>query len=319
MRSIITAKSVLVTGGGGFIGANLVRKLLAMGCQVHLLWKKSTNPWRLQDIIKRLYIYEVALEDKSSLKSLCARILPSAIFHLAAYGNYHTQQDVDQMLKTNIEGTLNLLFVSKDIPYDIFVNTGSSAEYGIKQRSMRESDTLSPMTFYAAAKASATLLCSVFAKEFQKPVVTMRPFSVYGPYEEKIRFIPKAIVSALKTEDIQITGDDVWHDYIYVDDVIDAFLATWEKKNALVGKVVNVGTGMQHTNREIVAIILRLTESRSKIVTGGYPKRGWDSSCWVSDTTLSKNLLRWKAKHSLLQGLRKTITWMQANKPLYGL
>ena len=92
-------QTVLVTGAGGFIGANLVRRLLAEGYPVHIIWKKTTNMWRLTDILPQLSLHEAELSDRKGLGNLLARIQPTAIFHLAAHGAYSSQTDIDRWLK----------------------------------------------------------------------------------------------------------------------------------------------------------------------------------------------------------------------------
>lgn len=319
MDSIVSRSPVLVTGGGGFIGANLVRRLIRLGYDVHLIWKKTTNPWRLKNVSSNLEFHNVSLLDKKALTRMVDKVKPLAIFHLATYGAYPSQTDVGEIVRVNILGTLNLLFASQVTPYEIFVNTGSSAEYGIKTKPMREDDRLEPVTFYAAAKASTTILCQVFAREYQKPVVTVRPFSVYGPYEEKTRFIPTAISKILKGEPVQITGNRVRHDFIYVEDVVDGYITLLKKKEKVSGKIINLGTGLQYTNREVVDTIGKLTGKRVQIKKEIYAKRAGDTPFWMADRKLAKNLLGWQARHSLRVGLAKTIDWISKHKSFYNL
>lgn len=309
----------MVTGGGGFIGANLVQRLILLGYDVHLIWKESTDPWRLKDLSPKLKFHKVSLLNKKGLTNLVSKIKPLAIFHLAAHGAYPSQTDAGEIVKVNILGTLNLLEASKNTPYQIFVNTGSSSEYGIKTKSMKETDNLEPLTFYAASKAAVTLLCQVFAKEYQKPIVTVRPFSAYGPYEEKTRFIPTAICRLLKNKTVKITGNNVRHDFVFVEDVVDAYIALLKKKEKVSGKIINLGTGFQYTNCDVVDTIGKLTGKRVQIKKEIYVKRVWDTPFWVADTKLAKKLLNWQARHSLEKGLAKTIDWISKHKSFYNL
>lgn len=313
----IKQKKVLVTGAGGFIGANLVRHLIKQQYQVHIIWKKTTNMWRLKNILPHLILHNISLNSKSQLTKTLQVINPYAIFHLAAHGAYSFQTNVEEMVKINIQGTLNLLYASKDIDYEIFVNTGSSSEYGFKKKPMRETDLIEPNSFYSATKASGTYLCQVFANEFNKPIATLRPFSVYGPYEDPKRFIPTIIRKLIYNQPIRITPGKQKRDFIFINDVIQAYMKTLQKGMKLKGKICNVGTGKEYSNDEIVNILFRISGKEVPVEKGAYPARSWDSSHWVSDTSHAKEILDWQSKYTVDIGLAKTYKWLQDNLTIY--
>lgn len=310
-------KKVLVTGAGGFIGANLVRQLIKENYQVHIIWKPTTNIWRLKNILPLISLHNVSLGSKSQLAKTLQKISPFAIFHLASHGAYSFQTNVQEMIKVNIAGTLNLLFASKNINYSVFVNTGSSSEYGFKRKPMKETDLLEPNSFYSATKASSTHLCQVFAKEFDKPIATLRPFSVYGPYEEKKRFIPTIIKNLLDKHPIKVTPGKQKRDFIYIDDMIHAYMCAIKKGAELKGKICNIGTGKEYSNDAIVQILFNLTKQKVPIKKGAYPTRAWDTSHWVADVSSTKRYLNWKPKYSLEKGLKKSYLWFKKNYKLY--
>lgn len=309
MNSILSREKVLITGGAGFIGANLIYKLLLLNCEINLLVRPSANLWRLKFILPRLKIHKVDISDKSGLKKIITKINPNAIIHLATYSQYRNQEEFEQMVETNIRGTLNLLTVSKDINYDVFINTGSSSEYGIKEHPMKETDLLEPVSFYAATKTSATLLCQVFSKEYRKPIVTLRPFSVYGPFEEKDRFIPTIIRAVINNKPIKLTPGKQRRDFICVEDITDIYIKTLSRGRKLSGQILNMGTGIEYTNDEVVQKLFKITNKTVKIEKGKYPKRQWDSSHWVADISKTRKILNWKPKFTLDQGLRYTYNW----------
>ncbi|MDO8658184.1 MAG: SDR family NAD(P)-dependent oxidoreductase [Candidatus Levybacteria bacterium] len=302
-------QSVLVTGGSGFIGTNLIRKLLSLNYNVNLLTRSSTNLWRIKNVLPKIKIYEASILDKQSLSKTVRKINPNFIIHLATYTQYRNQHDYRQMIETNINGTLNLLEATKDIEYSAFLNTGSSSEYGIKDSPMRETDTLEPISFYAATKASATLLCQVFAREYQKSIVTLRPFSVYGPFEEEKRFIPTIINAIIKTLPIKLTGGSERRDFIFIDDVVDIYINSMKKGKELSGQILNMGTGIEYTNDEVVETLFNATGKKVKIEKGAYPKRLWDTPHWVADIQKVQEALIWKPRFSLKEGLKKTYEW----------
>lgn len=309
MSSIITRSPVLITGGAGFIGSNLTRKLLKLGYNPYLLLKESTDIWRLKDILSKVNICKSDLLDKENLTKIVKRINPSVIIHFATYSNYRNQNDFENMVNANIIGTVNLLSVTKNINYDLFINTGSSSEYGFKDIPMKEDTVLSPVSFYAATKASTTLLCKVFSKEFDKKIITLRPFSVYGPYEDESRFIPTIMRSIIKKTPIKITTGDQRRDFIYIDDITNIYARVIEQKNKLTNEAINMGTGKEYTNDEVVRTLFKVANQRVKINKGAFPVRIWDNKHWVADTSLIKNLLNWEPKYSLEEGLKYSYIW----------
>ena len=271
--------------------------------------KKSTDIWRIKEVLNKVKVYHVDLLNKKKLTKIISKINPNFIIHLATYSNYRKQTDVEEMIDINIKGTLNLLLASKNIDYKLFLNNGSSSEYGIKNKPMNEGDYLEPISFYAVTKASATLLCQVFAKEYKKPIVTLRPFSVYGPYEEESRFVPTVIKAILKNKPIRLTPGNQRRDFIYIQDVVDIYTKTLSYGKKLSGQILNMGTGIEYTNDEVVQTLFKVTGKKVKIEKGAFPKRLWDTSHWVADISKTKKLLNWKPKFTLEDGLKKTYEW----------
>lgn len=317
MSRIITRKKALITGGAGFVGTNLARALLSQKYTVHILSKNETNQWRLADIQTKVYVHAISLLDKKGIEKLVSQINPTVIYHLAAYGGSSTQKNPEEIINTNILGTFNLLMATKNIPYTVFVNTGSSSEYGIKNKPMTETDLLTPTFFYAAAKASATHIAQVFAKEFNKPVVTFRLFSVYGPYEQPGRFVPTITKNLIEQTPIQITPGDQRRDFVFIDDVVDAYILAIKNATKLSGEICNIGTGYEYTNDEVVKKLFRATKKKTIIKKGSYAKRLWDTKHWVANITHTRKVLGWKPKYSLDTGLLKTYSWLQNNLQFY--
>jgi len=309
-------KKVLVTGGGGFLGANLVRELINYQTKVNLFLRSSTKPWRLSDIFNKVKVYEVDLENKNKVEEAIKKIKPQIIFHLAAYGCYPFQTDTNQIIKTNIQGTVNLLKALNNLDYQSFVNTGTSSEYGYKNKPMKETDLLEPASFYAVSKATATHFCQVFSKGFNKPIVTLRPFSVYGDWEEPSRFISTIITSCLKKKAIKLVPGKQVRDFLYTKDLTKAFLLAGLRNN-LGGEIINIGSGKQYLIKETAEKIIQLVGNKVKVEIGAYKPRKWDTDFWISDINKAKKLLNWKTEYSLEQGLKESISWYKNNLDLY--
>lgn len=310
-------RRVFITGAGGFVGANITRRLLKENYDVHILSRTTTPSWRLKDIWNQITYYKGDITNFPSVKKAIQKTQPDYIIHLAAYGAYHYQTDMDKIINVNIEGTKNLLEASKEILYKCFIHTGSSSEYGFKNTAMKEDDSCNPVSYYAVTKLAATNLCKVFSHTNNKPIVTFRLFSIYGPYEEPTRFIPTIVKSLIKNEQIKLTPGNQRRDFIYVDDVCDVFVKAFDQGFKIKGEICNIGTGKEYTNDEVVKSLFTVTRKKTEIKKGEYPKRNWDTPHWKANTIHSQKLLGWKPKDTLDTGLKKTYSWVHDNLQIY--
>jgi nucleoside-diphosphate-sugar epimerase len=307
-------KRVFLTGAAGFVGAVLARRLLQLGHEVHVPLKDQSHRWRLASIEKELRVHLVDLRDEAGLRAAVQAARPEVIFHLAAHGAYPFQNDPESIIQTNILGSWNLLKACSAIDYQVFVNTGSSSEYGFKQYAMRETDLPEPNSYYAAAKVSQTLICQHVAIAEKRPISTFRLFSAYGPFEESTRLVPTLIQKCLNGDELQLVPPQTARDFIYVDDVVDAYLR-FDELSKLRGEIINIGTGVQSTVSQVVAAVLHHTGAEVKCHWGAMKPRIWDSATWVADATKSRRLLGWHAATSLSDGLGKTVAWMREQGP----
>ncbi|MCX6354747.1 MAG: NAD-dependent epimerase/dehydratase family protein [Candidatus Aureabacteria bacterium] len=306
-------KRVLITGASGFVGNNLARALLARGDEVHLLLRPGHKSWRIEDIVDRVRVHLADFSDRESLAKLVRDARPEWIFHLAAYGAYSSQTDILTIMHTNILGTINLLDACAEKGFEAFVNTGSSSEYGFKAQAPSEDERLEPNSPYAVSKASATLYCRYTARKNNLPVTTLRLYSVYGPYEEPTRLMPTLIMHGLRGTLPPLVDPDVARDFIYVDDVNEAYLLAAGSKGQEPGAIYNVGSGVQTTIREAVEVARRVMKIGVAPNWGSMENRIWDTRTWVSDNRLIKEKLGWRPRYDFESGFRKMAEWFLQN------
>lgn len=313
----LQGRRVLVTGAAGFIGANLTRGLLDAGAEIHALVRPSTNLWRLAEIAPRLALHRLDLAQAELLQRTVTAIRPEVIFHLAAPGGHPSSQaDRTEMLVDHLLGTANLLQATEPLDYRRFIHFGSSTEYGPRNRPHRESDLLHPWTTRGAAKAAATLLCQQFGRANHRPIVVLRPFSVYGYWEGPARLIPTAIRAVLSGREIALTVPGYRRDLVFIADMVAACLLAVESKKP-TGEVINVGSGQQWSNEEVVETIQALSGRRVRVRVGAYPPRPSDTEHWVADIRKAKRLLGWEPGHCLRDGLERTIDWFRQRGHVY--
>jgi len=310
-------KLVILTGATGFVGANLARRLLKDGHAVHLLVRHGYAPWRIEMIRDHVRLYEVDLGDPQAVNTVVSRIKPDWIFHLAAYGAYSSQTDLSRMAQTNIIGTMNLVNACLQAGFEAFVNTGSSSEYGFKDHAPTENEWIDPNSHYAITKAAATHFCRYTARSKNVRIPTLRLYSVYGPYEDPSRLMPTLIRRGLRGELPPLVNPDIARDYVYTEDVNDAYLLAAAAPDQEPGAVYNVGTGVQTTLRDVVEVARRVMGIVVEPDWGSMPNRHWDTNVWVSDNRKIITELGWNPRYTFEQGFRLMVDWMRDHLALY--
>lgn len=301
----------LLTGGTGFVGANLSRRLLERGDDVHILVRPHRDRWRVADIEADLNVHPLDLRDTNAVRVAVAGIAPDEVFHLAAYGAYPTQDSFDDAVQTNVTATANLAGACAAVGVQAMVYAGSSSEYGLKDHAPSESEDIEPNSHYAATKACGTLLLRHLARNAGFPVVALRLYSVYGPLEEPSRFIPSLLIHAFQGSMPPLARPNTVRDFVHVDDVCSAFILAAQGASTFRGAVYNVGTGQQVTLRMAVGLAREILRVRREPDWGSMPDRHWDTTIWVADPTAIRGDLGWKPQVEFEAGLRLVVAWFR--------
>lgn len=310
------ASPVAVTGAAGFVGACAVRRLLQQGREVHALLRSESNLWRLLDLLGKITVHRVDLRDQPGIRSVLQGIRPAVVIHAAAQGTYDQQSEARQILESNVLGTYHLLEAATEVGLELFVNLGSSSEYGLSPHPMSEQDRLQPNTIYAVAKAAQTHLCRVMAERGLIEVVTLRLFSVFGPWEKPTRLIPNLIRRARAGLPLELSSPNTARDFIYVEDVLDV-LEDFEKLSRCNGEVINLGTGTQSTLRQVVEAVEEVVGHPVAVRWHARPPRPWDADTWQADVTMGRRMLAWSPQHTLAGGVKRLADWMEEHRDAY--
>lgn len=310
--AVIHPKRTLVTGAGGFVGANLVRRLLTDGHRVTGTLRPGGDPWRVSGLEGRAELVEVDLRDEDALRRLVHRVTPEWTFHLGTHGGYSWQQSARRILDTNLTATVALIDVCRESGCDAFVHAGSSSEYGFKDHAPSEEELIEPNSRYAVAKASATIFCRYVARYEGFPAVTLRLYSVFGPYEDPRRLVPAVVIHALRNALPPLVAPEVARDFVWIDDVVEALLLAAEAAPNSRGAVYNVGSGVQTSVGQLVDIARRVLDIDAEPTWGSMAGRAWDATCWVADNRRIRAELGWQPHTDLAEGLRRTAAWLSA-------
>ncbi len=300
------------------MGANILRHLITKNDAVSVLLRKTSNTWRVRDILGETDQYFCDLVDREKLKEAIRGIKPEVVIHLAAHG-LRTPRDSMTTLKTNFIGTVNIMDACAEVGFDCFINTGSCFEYGAKHQRISETELLEPLDEYGVSKAAATLYCQSVAKRENLPAFTLRLFRPYGYYEEPKTLIPSIVMSCLKKIPLKLLTPSSVRDFIFIKDVVDAYSVVIEKRGSISpGEILNLGTGKQNTVREVFEIVEKLTGNKIKVEEGGAEKRQVDSAeMWAADNSRVKKIIGWSPNHDIESGLENTVEWFRQNMHLY--
>ncbi len=307
---------MVVTGGTGFVGANLVRRLLADGCEVHLLVRPGHAMWRLAGIEHRVQLHLADLGDDSAVARAFEAARPEWTFHLAAHGAYSWEQDLALMTRVNFGGTVNVVQAAIAAGSAAVVMAGSSSEYGYTDAAPREDQVLAPNSNYAITKAAGTHVAQLLSRQSGVPVTTLRLYSVYGPFEDPARLIPSVVRAGLAGELPRLADPASARDFIHADDVSEAFVVAAAQVTQ-PATVLNVASGRQVDLRTVAGLAREYFGIAAEPQWGTMANRPWDTDCWVGDASALRSL-GWQPRIGFEDGFARTTAWWAEHRELLG-
>jgi nucleoside-diphosphate-sugar epimerase len=303
-------RRALVTGAAGFVGANLCRTLLSAGHEVHAVARPGSDAWRLADLTDRITLHEASLSDRASLTALVEGSAPEWVFHLAAHGAYSWQDDLETIFAVNATGSAVLVDLALAHGVQAFVQAGSSSEYGFKDHAPDPREWIEPNSAYAVSKAAATHYARAASLREDRHLVTLRLYSAYGPWEEPNRLLPALALHGLRGELPPLVDPRIARDYVYVDDVCDAFLAAAHHTDLPRGSVYNLASGTQTALEQLVALARAQLSIEAEPSWGAMAARSWDTDVWVGDASQTTAELGWRAGTDIPTGFSRLVAWL---------
>jgi len=320
-------KKILVTGGLGFIGSNLIKLLIKKKNKVINIDKVTyaSNFYNTKEFLKNknYKFIKCDLNNKKKLRLVIKRFKPNIIFNLAA--ETHVDRSIDgpkNFIDSNIIGTFNLLEIIKTLNNKTkLIHISTDEVYGdvLKGRS-KEDDTYKPSSPYSASKASSDHLVYSYIRTFNIPAIVTNCSNNYGPRQHPEKLIPKLIYNILNNKELPIYGKGKnSREWIYVDDHCEALIKVSEVGK--LGEFYNIGSNYNLDNITVVKKLLHV--AKKKIKTGSKVKivfvkdRPGHDMRYAIDSSKIKNKLKWKSKINFLKGLEKTFKWYFNNQKYY--
>ena len=302
---------IVVLGASGFVGANLMRRLLKYREDVFGV-VRHFPAWRLEGIDRR-HIFEADLTDLAAARGLVANVRPATVFDCVAYGAYSFETDSNLIYRTNFTALVQLMELLAETELVAFIHAGSSSEYGTKSAGPMEEESLQPNSHYSVSKAAASNYIAYAGKVRRLPIINLRLYSVYGPLEDTSRLIPNLVAKGLKGVFPPLVDPNTSRDFVYVDDVCDAFVQAAAKLTSdIYGESFNIGTGRGTTIRQLAGVAAEVFAIGEEPIFGSMAGRSWDLPDWYAAPGKAERLLNWTAKTDLAAGLKLTSEWVRS-------
>ncbi|MFH0797803.1 MAG: NAD-dependent epimerase/dehydratase family protein [Candidatus Woesearchaeota archaeon] len=288
----LKGKKVLVTGGNGFVGTHLVKRLRMLQAEVYAVDKSSSD--------EKVDALDIADHEKA--RDYLDRVKPNYILHLAAMMS-KADNDRDTVIRVNYDATKNIL--DSYGSYDKFVYVSTSEFYYGNVPPFREDMKANPTTPYSESKLLCENYCNGLIAQ-GKPIVIVRPPIVYGPGQGLGMFIPTLVMTCLSNEEFRMTKGEQTRDFLFVDDLVDLLVQALTTE-AVNGETINAATGRPVPLVDVVNEVRRLTQSKSNIQLGAIPYRDNEAMEYYHDISKARRLLNWSPRFSLEDGLKLTV------------
>ena len=309
-----SAKRVLVTGSGGFIGSHLVETLVRRGYGVRALlhYNSAGSIANLQhvgkDVVSQVEVVFGDIRDEHFCQKLTQGI--DVVFHLAALiGIPYSYVAPSSYVQTNITGTLNLLNACMHNGVEHFLHTSTSEVYGTAlYKPIDEKHPLQGQSPYSASKIGADKIVESYCRSFEVNATTIRPFNTFGPRQSLRAVMPTIITQALASNEIRIGSTHPKRDLTFVLDTVDAYLKAAGRSDVR-GETINVGTGKFFSIKEAIAMVAKILGKELVIVEEQKRVRPEKSEVLelLCDNAKAKALLNWSPQFTFEQGIRNAI------------
>ncbi len=302
---------ILLTGASGFLGANVLRRLIAERAEVAVLLRDPGSAWRIRDELAAARVVRGDLADADRFEADVASFAPTHLVHLAWEGVAGAQRN-DPAQHRNVTHAMRLLEIAMAAGVRHFVGLGSQAEYGLSPVRASESAPTAPTTMYGAAKLATCLLAQRLCELGGVRFAWLRLFSSYGPRDNPEWMIPYLARKLLRGERPALTAAEQRWDYLYIDDAAEAVCAVARAGNAT--GVFNLGSGSAPPLKDVIEHIRREIDPRLPLGYGEVPYRPDQVMHLEADIGRLTASTGWRPRTALADGIRNTVDWYREHE-----
>jgi dTDP-glucose 4,6-dehydratase len=306
--------TILVTGGAGFIGSNLLHHLINTVDEEIICIDKLTYAADRNNVPDGIKFYATDIADEHNCEYIFKKHKPKTIFHLAAESHVDNSiKDCSQFLHTNINGTVNLLNLSVEYEVERFMHISTDEVYGsIDEGYFTELSNYAPRNPYSASKAASDHFVMAYHTTYGLPTIITNCSNNYGPRQDVEKMIAKTVTNLMQGKKVPVYGDGKQvRDWLYVQDHCDALVEVWSRGR--IGRKYNIGGECEIKNIDLVRMILDRMNMKENMVEYVQDRPGHDRR-YSTDITKIRHELKWSPRFSIEQGLDKTIEWYESNK-----
>jgi len=306
-------KNIIITGASGFVGSYLLKELLLLNqFNIIVLLRSQSNRFRIESLLSECKIYYI---DTISLEQIFKENSITGIIHLATYyKKTHEAHDIEEMITSNITFPTKLVELASQNKSQFFINTGTFFEYSMMSNPIKELSQIAPFNLYASTKIGFDSVLKYYALNSSLNIMTLKLSAPFG-YNDNLKLIPFLINSLLDNKEVILEkGEQEW-DFIYVKDVVSAFIKTIEfilKSKRTVYEEVLIGMGKKTSVKEIVNILNKIDGNTLITCKKEYPCEQIFEA--YIDNSKAKNLLQWVPRYSIKEALEETFSLYKENK-----
>ena len=306
---MVTNSKILVAGGSGFIGANLISELIYRGNKVVSISKNS------RQINKKVNNLEYIFYDLR--KPICKNQFKSFydidyVINCSGYIDHSNfLSGGKEIFKDHFESLYSLIKLSIELKVKTFVHLGSSDEYGINKSPIKESVRESPISPYALSKLTGTHYLQQCFREDILNTVILRPFLVFGEMQSKDRFLPYLIDNCINNRDFKVSKGEQIRDYLYIKDFNNAIIKSLSNDKAY-GEIMNIASGIPISIKDVIYMVREIVGQGNPLF-GGIDYREGESMELYANISKAKKILNWVPNHNFKESLEKVVAWYLEN------
>lgn len=306
--------TILVTGGAGFIGSNLLHHLIKTVDEEIICIDKLTYAADRNNVPDGMKFYATDIADEHNCEYIFKKHKPKTIFHLAAESHVDNSiKDCSQFLHTNINGTVNLLNLSVKYEVERFMHISTDEVYGsIEDGYFTETSNYAPRNPYSASKAASDHFVMAYHTTYGLPTIITNCSNNYGPRQDAEKMIAKTITNLMQGKKVPVYGDGKQvRDWLYVQDHCEALVEVWSRGR--IGRKYNIGGECEIRNIDLVRMILDRMNMKENMIEYVQDRPGHDRR-YSTDITKIRHELKWSPRFSIEKGLDTTIEWYGNSK-----